>query len=158
MMKKRKRLLLLLIPAILIVLLLAMSGYRKNSFRDNGFIRRLSMRNTPEALSDDLFAALAAGDAERLDALSSPRIRSMLRNEFALLYPTLTFDDAMSRYAASLKEKYDNGTFSEIKLVKDEDGATATSSFVKMDGSAPSVVSFRLVRDEHGNWKNDTRL
>ena len=96
-MKKRKLLLLLLLPAILILLLLAISTYRENSFRDNGFIRRVRLRNTPEALSDDLFTALAAGDTERLDALSAPRVRSMLRNEFALLYPKFTFDDAMSR-------------------------------------------------------------
>ena len=146
-----------LLPAIFLILLL-MPGCRENSFQDNELVRRVRLRNTPEALSDDLFSALAAGNAERLDALSTPRVRSMLRNEFALLYPKLSFDDAISRYSASLKEKYKDGTFSEITLIKSENGATASASFAKNDFCPPSVISFQLVRDEHGNWKNDTRL
>ena len=158
-MKMRKRLLIpLLLPAVFPVLLLFAAGCRENSFRDNELVRRVRLRNTPEALSDDLFAALAAGNAERLDALSTPRVRSMLRNEFALLYPALSFDEAMTCYSASLKEKYKDGAFSEITLTKDENGAAAAGSFVKKDGTPSAPVSFRLVRDEHGNWKNDTRL
>jgi len=154
----RKRLLFLFLPAAFSMALLFAAGCRENSFRDNGLIRRVRLRNTPEALSDDLFAALGSGNAERLDALSTPRVRSMLRNEFALLYPELSFDDAMTRYSASLKEKYEDGAFSGITLKKNENDATASSSFVKKDGSPPAVVSFHLVLDEHGIWKNDTRL
>lgn len=154
-----KRLLFLFfLPAAFSLVLLFGAGCRENSFRDNGLIRRVRMRNTPEALSDDLFAALASGDAERLDALSTPRVRSMLRNEFALLYPALSFDDAMTRYSASLKEKYKDGDFSGITLKKNENDAAASSFFVKKDGSPRDVVSFHLVLDEHGIWKNDTRL
>ena len=134
------------------------SGCRENSFRDNGLIRRVRLRNTPEALADDLFAALAAGNAERLDILSTPRVRNMLRNEFALLYPELPFDDAMTRCSASLKKKYEDGTFSGVTLTKSENEAAASSFFVKKDGSPAIQVSFRIVRDEHGIWKNDTRL
>lgn len=159
MMKTRKGILLILfLPTVFLILLFFAAGCRKNSFRDNELVRRVRLRNTPEALSDDLFAALAAGNAERLDALSTPRVRSMLRNEFALLYPKLSFDDALTRYAASLKEKYEDGAFSEITLTKDENGAAASGTFVQNDGTPSSVISFRLVRDEHGNWKNDTRL
>ena len=146
-----------LLAAALLALFLS-AGCRDNSFRDNGLIRRMRMRNTPEALADDLFAALAAGDAERLDGLSTPRVRSMLRNEFALLYPELPFDDAMTRCSASLKKKYEGGTFSAISLKKSEDEFEAASFFVKKDGSPAVRVSFRIIRDEHGIWKNDTRL
>ena len=157
MMKRRKWFPLLLLPAVCLLSAFA-AGCRDNSFRDNGLIRRVRLRNTPEALSDDLFSALASGNAERLDALSTPRVRSMLRNEFALLYPALPFDDAMSRYAESLKETYADGTFSGITLTKGENDVTASGSFAKKDGSPPVPVSFRLVLDEHGIWKNDTRL
>ena len=154
----RKRIPFFFLSAAFSLVLLCAAGCRENSFRDNGLIRRIRMRNTPEALSDDLFTALAAGNAERLDALSTPRVRSMLRNEFALLYPTLSFDDAMTRYSALLKEKYEDGAFSGISLKKDENEVTASHSFVKNDGSPPVAVSFRLILDEHGIWKNDTRL
>ena len=147
----------LLLPILAFALLLT-AGCRENSFRDNELVRRVRLRNTPEALADDLFAALAAGDMDRLDALSTPRVRSMLRNELALLYPEITFEDAVSRCAVSLKQKYENGSFSGIVLTKNENGAEATGSFIKKDGGPPAVVSVRLVRDEHGNWKNDTRL
>lgn len=158
-MTMRKPIALLLLSILAFSLLLLTAGCRENSFRDNELVRRVRLRNTPEALADDLFAALASGDMDRLDALSTPRVRSMLRNELALLYPDLSFEDAMSRCAVSLKQKYENGSFSGIVLTKNENGAEATGSFMKKDGSPPpAVVSFRLIRDEHGNWKNDTRL
>lgn len=157
-MKTRKRFLFLLLSAVFPVLFFFAAGCRDNSFRDNELVRRVRLRNTPEALSDDLFAALASGNAERLNTLSTPRVRSMLRNEFALLYPELSSDDAMTRYSASLKEKYKDGSFSGITLTKSEDSATASSFFVKKDDPTPSAVSFQLIRDNHGNWKNDTRL
>lgn len=153
-----RKLVLCLLPALLAFSLLPAAGCRKNSFRDNELVRRVRLRNTPQALSDDLFAALAAGKAERLDALSTDRVRNMLRNEFALLYPALSFDDAMTRYSASLKQKYENGAFSEITLAEDGKGATVSGVFTGKDGAEPIPVSFRIVRDEHGNWKNDTRL
>ena len=154
----RNRTFFLLSSLILFFLLVLAAVCRKNSFRDNELIRRIRLRNTPEALADDLFSALDAGDMERLDALSMPRVRSMLRNEFALLYPDLSFDEAMIRWADSVKKKYGDGVFSGITLSKSENGVTASSLFTGKNGEPPVLVSFRLVRDEHGNWKNDTRL
>ena len=136
-----------------------LSACRENGFRDNAIVRRIGLKNTPDAVFSDLAKAEFDGDAGRLFALSTPRVRAMLRNEFRLTAPELSFEEALALYADTLREQNKGYSVTLVSLKEDADGAACTGiCFASADGKKSRQFSCRIIRDGDGNWKNDSRL
>ena len=149
--------------AVMIVLSAATGFSCKNErLRDHALLRRLRLRNTAEAVSQDFTDALRSGDTARLFALSTPVVRCKLDNELRLVFPHLSDAERIQVYALSLKLKYGN-TPLLIRPVADRAADSGEDSGIRLYrisavGAADAGRLLELRRDRYGNWKNVSRL
>lgn len=148
----------------LIAVLAAVSGFscKDEPLRDHALLRRLRLRNTAEAVSQDFADALRSGDTARLFALSVPSVRCKLDNELHLVFPHLSDAERLQAYALSLKLKYGNTPLlaTPIPGSAASPGEEAKVRFFRI-ASPDSAVSGHLLElrcDRYGNWKNVSRL
>ena len=158
-----KKILLFLIAVLAAV---SVSSCKDERFRDHALLRRLRLRNTAEAVSQDFAEAFRTGDTSRLLALSDPAVRCKLENELRLVFPHLSDAERMQAYALSLKLSGAGRPLQAIPVrhentdEKEEEEEKKEVRFYRI--AAPDSVDgghfIELRRDRYGNWKNVSRL
>ena len=156
-----KKILLFLIAVLAAV---SVSSCKNERLRDHALLRRLRLRNTAEAVSQDFAEALRTGDTARLLALSEPAVRCKLENELRIVFPHLSDDERMQAYALSLKLSGARRPLQAVPVRNDENsGAEEEKETIRFYRIAPPDAAdggyvIELRRDRYGNWKNVSRL
>ncbi len=151
----------LLIPVLL-------CSCKDDSLKDSAIIRRLRLRNNPEAVAQDFLKAYQTGRMENLLVLSLPRIQDKFYNELQLSAsePGKSPEELLKEYSGKLGEKFRDIQLAAVRITPEPEPETEeTPLYIEYhirnaEEQQENVTYFilRLAKDEYGTWKNTTRL
>ena len=139
-------------------ILLFFCGCKENTLDSNEILRRIRLRNNPDAVMADLVAALQKGKAKALYTLSTDRLQNITENTCLFADKEMEFGEILKRQNEYLQQHYSVWLLSS-KLVKKDDKVCIYDLIMqKPDSQETKTIQVKLVLDNHKNWKNDTRF
>ena len=138
--------------------LLFFCGCKDKTMDSNEILRRIRLRNNPDAVMTDLVTALQKGKAKALYNISTDRLQNITENTCLFADKEMEFGEILKRRNEYLQKHYSAWILSS-KLVKKEDKVCIYDLIMqKPDSQETKIIQVKLVLDNHKNWKNDTRF
>ena len=140
---KKNNIVLILSAAILLFI----CGCKDKPMDSSEILRRIRLRNNPDAVMTDLVAALQKGKAKTLYNLSTDRLQNITENTCLFADKEMEFGEILKRRNEYLKQHYSVWLLSS-KLVKKEEKVCIYDLIMqKPDSQETKTIQVKLVLD-----------
>ncbi len=151
---KKNKLVLIAITACLFLV----CGCKENTLDSSAILRKIRLRNNPDAVMTDLVAALQKGKAKALYNLSTDRLQNIMENTCLFANKEMEFGEILKHRNEYLKQHYSVWLLSSKPVTKEDKVCIYDLIMQKPESQETKVIPVKLILDEHKNWKNDTRF